>query len=106
MAPRVPDEIDVFTAPHSRMKELVNIYTRKVGRVQGRQGRVWGGARRDRGREAGCGGCPCPTPALSLPPLSSDYPPPLACHSPHFTSHYPLLLPLTTLPPLASHYPL
>uniref|UniRef100_A0A0P4W836 F-box domain-containing protein n=1 Tax=Scylla olivacea TaxID=85551 RepID=A0A0P4W836_SCYOL len=33
MAPRVPDEIDVFTAPHSRMKELVNIYTRKMSCV-------------------------------------------------------------------------
>lgn len=39
MAPRVPDEIDVFTAPHSRMKELVNIYTQKMQCVDFRDGR-------------------------------------------------------------------
>ncbi|KAK3857539.1 hypothetical protein Pcinc_036210 [Petrolisthes cinctipes] len=38
MAPRVPDEIDVFTAPHSRMKELVNIYTQKMQCVDFRDG--------------------------------------------------------------------
>ncbi|KAK8723607.1 hypothetical protein OTU49_011461 [Cherax quadricarinatus] len=38
MAPRVPDEIDVFTAPHSRMKELVNIYTEKMQCVDFRDG--------------------------------------------------------------------
>ncbi|KAG0710924.1 F-box/LRR-repeat protein 5 [Chionoecetes opilio] len=38
MAPRVPEEIDVFTAPHSRMKELVNIYTRKMRCVDFRDG--------------------------------------------------------------------
>ncbi|ROT66834.1 F-box/LRR-repeat protein 5 [Penaeus vannamei] len=38
MAPRVPDEIDVFTVPHSRMKELVNIYTQKMQCVDFRDG--------------------------------------------------------------------
>ncbi|XP_045618391.1 F-box/LRR-repeat protein 5 isoform X2 [Procambarus clarkii] len=38
MAPRVPEEIDVFTAPHSRMKELVNIYTHKMQCVDFRDG--------------------------------------------------------------------
>ncbi|KAK7086648.1 hypothetical protein SK128_020103 [Halocaridina rubra] len=40
MAPRnYPDEIDVFTVPHSRMKELVNIYTQKVQCINFRDGR-------------------------------------------------------------------
>ena len=30
MAPRVREEIDVFTIPHSRMKKLVHIYSDKV----------------------------------------------------------------------------
>lgn len=30
MAPTVPAEIDLFTIPHSRMKELVNTYTQKA----------------------------------------------------------------------------
>ena len=30
MAPRVPEELDVFTIPHSRMKELVSGYVEKV----------------------------------------------------------------------------
>ncbi|XP_068215394.1 F-box/LRR-repeat protein 5-like [Palaemon carinicauda] len=40
MAPRnFPDEIDVFAGPHSRMKELVNIYTQKVQCLNFRDGR-------------------------------------------------------------------
>ncbi|XP_071517199.1 F-box/LRR-repeat protein 5-like isoform X1 [Panulirus ornatus] len=38
MAPRYPDEIDVFTGPHSRMKELVDIYTQKMQCVDFRDG--------------------------------------------------------------------
>ena len=30
MAPYVPEEVDVFTVPHSRMKELVNDYFQRV----------------------------------------------------------------------------
>ena len=30
MAPHVPEEVDVFTIPHSRMKELVNDYAEMV----------------------------------------------------------------------------
>ena len=30
MAPNVPNEIDIFIQPHSRMKELVNNFTNKV----------------------------------------------------------------------------
>lgn len=30
MAPFVPEELDVFTIPHSRMKELVSGYVEKV----------------------------------------------------------------------------
>lgn len=52
MAPRVPDEIDVFTAPHSRMKELVNIYTQKVRHAWGSQGSVWTGIGRAPPRRA------------------------------------------------------
>ncbi|XP_066956915.1 F-box/LRR-repeat protein 5-like [Macrobrachium rosenbergii] len=40
MAPRnFPDEIDVFAGPHTRMKELVNIYTQKVQCLNFRDGR-------------------------------------------------------------------
>lgn len=52
MAPRVPDEIDVFTAPHSRMKELVNIYTQKVRHARGSLGSVWTGVGRAPPRRA------------------------------------------------------
>lgn len=31
MAPYVPDEINVYSVPHSRMKELVNSYFTLVG---------------------------------------------------------------------------
>ena len=30
MAPSIPEEIDVFTRPHGRMKELMNNFTKKV----------------------------------------------------------------------------
>ena len=32
MAPYVPEEVNVFSVPHSRMKELVNSYFTLVGR--------------------------------------------------------------------------
>ena len=33
MAPFVPEEVDVFTVPHSRMKELVHDYVEKVSHI-------------------------------------------------------------------------
>ncbi len=34
MAPKFPDEVDVFAVPHTRMKALVDIYMDQVREVE------------------------------------------------------------------------